>query len=446
MIDSSPAAIPLMSAPASVVAGTPADHGGVPPTSAGEIMPRSPLDKPLAELTERDIAQLTREDARRFLKSKGMRRPSWNKSQAIQQVISLKALLEGTPGCDDCPAGVGIFQKSSPPPAPVFPLQDSSPPSPKDGGGSQPPAKEPSPYRRRDPIPPSFSAGADPRPLPEIRCLFPRATAELPAGQMTIVYDGVVNVYDGLPMDQARAVLELAASAVSFDDVTGPVSPAFRPTSVLPELGPVSVPTVPSLAKTVLVAASGRVAHHAAGGLAEPRGTPPAEPGKTAERLWRVKFAAHRVMGRLPRGLGWKWERVIFSLVFDPEGQRRPLERTETGMEMGVASATSRKGSLQRYMEKRKDRFKAKKLLKGSTSSNMEMMYFSRKLKFPNLNELTTPNDTSFSALFQQPQSPGRCSSGENQVQREKFFIDLNGAGELNFVLVDICTVLFLCM
>ncbi|URE29702.1 leaf development [Musa troglodytarum] len=374
MIDSSPAAIPLMSAPASVVAGTPADHGGVPPTSAGEIMPRSPLDKPLAELTERDIAQLTREDARRFLKSKGMRRPSWNKSQAIQQVISLKALLEGTPGCDDCPAGVGIFQKSSPPPAPVFPLQDSSPPSPKDGGGSQPPAKEPSPYRRRDPIPPSFSAGADPRPLPEIRCLFPRATAELPAGQMTIVYDGVVNVYDGLPMDQARAVLELAASAVSFDDVTGPVSPAFRPTSVLPELGPVSVPTVPSLAKTVLVAASGRVAHHAAGGLAEPRGTPPAEP----------------------------------------------------------ASATSRKGSLQRYMEKRKDRFKAKKLLKGSTSSNMEMMYFSRKLKFPNLNELTTPNDTSFSALFQQPQSPGRCSSGENQVQREKFFIDLNGAGGEN--------------
>ncbi|RWW61318.1 hypothetical protein BHE74_00031630 [Ensete ventricosum] len=101
-----------MSTPASVVAGTPADHGGVPPTSAAEIMPRSPLDKPLAELTQGDIAQLTRDDARRFLKSK-----------AIQQVISLKGLLEGTPGCDNCPAGVGIFQKSSPPPARVFPLQ-----------------------------------------------------------------------------------------------------------------------------------------------------------------------------------------------------------------------------------------------------------------------------------------------------------------------------------
>lgn len=33
----------------------------------------------------------------------GMRRPSWNKSQAIQQVISLKALLE--PSDDDSGAG-----------------------------------------------------------------------------------------------------------------------------------------------------------------------------------------------------------------------------------------------------------------------------------------------------------------------------------------------------
>nr|GEU83916.1 RNA-directed DNA polymerase, eukaryota, reverse transcriptase zinc-binding domain protein [Tanacetum cinerariifolium] len=31
----------------------------------------------------------------------GMRRPSWNKSQAIQQVIMLKALLERVPECDD---------------------------------------------------------------------------------------------------------------------------------------------------------------------------------------------------------------------------------------------------------------------------------------------------------------------------------------------------------
>jgi hypothetical protein len=36
----------------------------------------------------------------------GMRRPSWNKSQAIQQVLSLKALYE--PGDD---SGAGILRK-----------------------------------------------------------------------------------------------------------------------------------------------------------------------------------------------------------------------------------------------------------------------------------------------------------------------------------------------
>ena len=41
----------------------------------------------------------------------GMRRPSWNKSQAIQQVISLKALLEPTD--DDIPATVGVGVSSA---------------------------------------------------------------------------------------------------------------------------------------------------------------------------------------------------------------------------------------------------------------------------------------------------------------------------------------------
>ena len=116
---------------------------------------RSILDKPLNQLTEDDISQLTREDCRKYLKEKGffffnffywfnyyielfiflftfffkcgnfggcelltrvrtgMRRPSWNKSQAIQQVISLKALLE--PSED---SGVGALRKivASPPP------------------------------------------------------------------------------------------------------------------------------------------------------------------------------------------------------------------------------------------------------------------------------------------------------------------------------------------
>lgn len=43
----------------------------------------------------------------------GMRRPSWNKSQAIQQVISLKALLEPS---DDSGAGALRRIVASPPP------------------------------------------------------------------------------------------------------------------------------------------------------------------------------------------------------------------------------------------------------------------------------------------------------------------------------------------
>lgn len=68
----------------------------------GERAPgsRPNLDKPLEELTDEDIVHLTREDCRRYLKEKGMRRPSWNKSQAIQQVLSLKSLFESKPNQD----------------------------------------------------------------------------------------------------------------------------------------------------------------------------------------------------------------------------------------------------------------------------------------------------------------------------------------------------------
>lgn len=40
------------------------------PAAAAAAAP-SPLEKPLKDLTEEDIAQLTREDCRRFLKQKG---------------------------------------------------------------------------------------------------------------------------------------------------------------------------------------------------------------------------------------------------------------------------------------------------------------------------------------------------------------------------------------
>ncbi|URE30921.1 leaf development [Musa troglodytarum] len=90
---------------------------------------------------------------------------------------------------------------------------------------------------------------------------------------------------------------------------------------------------------------------------------------------------------------------------------------------------TSRKASLQRYLEKRKDRFKGKKILGGSTSSDMEMMYISQKLRCLNHSELPNLNETSFPALSQPPQSPARCSSAENQ-SGNKYFIDLNDDSE----------------
>ncbi|GMP90897.1 hypothetical protein CsSME_00041823 [Camellia sinensis var. sinensis] len=60
--------------------------------SLEETVYRSPLDNPLHHLTQDDISPLTRFHFPRYLKAKGMRRPSWNKSQAMQQFISLKKL------------------------------------------------------------------------------------------------------------------------------------------------------------------------------------------------------------------------------------------------------------------------------------------------------------------------------------------------------------------
>ncbi|XP_042468260.1 protein TIFY 4B-like isoform X1 [Zingiber officinale] len=341
-------------------------------SAAEDTVARSPLEKPLAELTEEDIAQLTREDCRRYLKAKGMRRPSWNKSQAIQQVISLKALLEGRPGCNDCPAGGEILRKYVPPRTP--PLLAPSPQdslSPREVGRLLPP---PSPYRRRDPIPtPQQSAGSPTSrtstavvdhadtAFPENRFLSARTTAELPAaGQMTIFYDGLVNVYDGVACDQrrpsasqAKAVLDLAGSTPSFDGFASPgVAPRFP--------GHLSS------------AATGRADHHAADGAVD---------------------------ARAPRET-------------EPDG------------------GTRRNASLKRYLEKRKDRFKGKKVIEGPSYSCTEKMLLSENFRCPNPIDSSDLNMTSLPSTVQHqpPQSPASCA--ENQVRKDKFLIDLNADGD----------------
>ncbi|XVF28773.1 hypothetical protein REPUB_Repub15cG0059800 [Reevesia pubescens] len=177
------------------------------------------LDKPLSQLTEEDISQLTRDDCRKFLKEKGMRRPSWNKSQAIQQVISLKALLESN---DD--SGAGALRKIlvSPQP-PSIPPPNAAARASSNSGDSVKEAvlrEEESPYRRKDPP-------SKPAPVGEVNCrggdtdnknLSPRSPCETNelGGQMTIFYCGKVNVYDGVPLDKARAIMHLAATPIDL--------------------------------------------------------------------------------------------------------------------------------------------------------------------------------------------------------------------------------------
>ncbi|CAN1233007.1 Protein TIFY 4B [Linum perenne] len=132
--------------------------------SSGDTPSRSPLDKPLHLLTEDDISQLTREDCRRFLKEKGMRRPSWNKSQAIQQVISLKTLLEPPPESED---GQPPRRRYIPRPDNTYPVSVRVTDADNPISAS---ADDSAPYRRHDPplnnLPASNSL--PPAPVPAV--------------------------------------------------------------------------------------------------------------------------------------------------------------------------------------------------------------------------------------------------------------------------------------
>ncbi|KAL9410673.1 hypothetical protein AB3S75_044449 [Citrus x aurantiifolia] len=169
---------------------------------------RSILEKPLSQLTEEDITQLTREDCRKFLKEKGMRRPSWNKSQAIQQVISLKALLESSGD-----SGSGVLRRVlvSPP--------ESTPPRVNVTSNSADLVKEPtvsvsgdqnSAYRRK--YPRNCAVDADNKTISNRN----PCEANGSIGQMTIFYCGKVNVYEGVPTDKAQEIMHLAATPIDF--------------------------------------------------------------------------------------------------------------------------------------------------------------------------------------------------------------------------------------
>ncbi|XP_051118646.1 protein TIFY 4B-like isoform X2 [Andrographis paniculata] len=184
-----------------------------PEESAG----KSTLEKPLNELTEDDIAQVTREDCRRYLKEKGMRRPSWNKSQAIQQVIMLKALLETTPDSD---AGSRRRRRITRRSDDNQSGGSSSAHLISDPKGTSQDAED-SLCIDEDPQGPDCTGGFSGRLTAagiESAQIRPTDSANSMAGQMTIFYCGKINVYDDVPANKAQALLHIAASPLELPE------------------------------------------------------------------------------------------------------------------------------------------------------------------------------------------------------------------------------------
>ncbi|KAF5189385.1 Tify 4b [Thalictrum thalictroides] len=332
-----------------------------------ETISRSPLDKPLFQLTDEDISQLTREDCRRFLREKGMRRPSWNKSQAIEQVICLKTLLEPITESDTNAAG--FRQKSL-----VSRLENYTqvPSNEKRKAANvkiSAPANETASINSGNPadIHGDVSCGAHVS-VPDNNTIASRnmnPTNGL-VGQMTIFYCGKVNVYDGMPTEKAHAIMQLAGSHINVPEDSSPAGTAV----------------IQSFA-CKLQAAS--IRH----GLAFPSAASPLLHNVVAETSQHCR------------------EEVTVSREVEPEG---PM---------------SRKASVQRYLEKRKDRVRFKNKRKIESSSSLEM-FLNHQLGDQYLNEQSSQSRACSPSQPRPPHTPTRCSSVENQVKNVVFSIDLN--------------------
>ncbi|CAI9785688.1 unnamed protein product [Fraxinus pennsylvanica] len=266
-------------------------------------IPKSPLDKPLQQLTEDDISQITREDCRRYLKEKGMRRPSWNKSQAIQQVIMLKRLLETTTSDTEAEPLKKLYRPNN--------EYDDNPQRVSEGTFES--AEEKLPFLSKDLGKPDSSGDLSGSLVAANNESAPPRTVgstNIPAGQMIIFYCGKVNVYDDVPADKVHAIMHFAASPLQF-----PQEPPFD----------ITVPVQPSPCHSQSV--SGNVCADSATVL-----SPTLQTAKMSDN----------------------------SLLHGEESNMLHEDYPAEG-------PSTRKASVQRYLEKRKDRFKSKRKI-GMTS------------------------------------------------------------------------------
>ncbi|KAE8701441.1 TIFY domain/Divergent CCT motif family protein, putative isoform 2 [Hibiscus syriacus] len=248
-----------------------------------------------------------------------MRRPSWNKSQAIQQVISLKNLLEMNSDSDGADARKKLYI-----PCPEYPprvVSDSTvlPNEMTPHNGILAPANEPIPYPRSNPSKSEFSGDSSGRNIAAGNdSVSPRtagAAAKEPGGQMTIFYCGKVYVYDDIPGCKAEAILQLAASPVLF------------PHEI----------------------------------LADQRTTPWSIPCHS--QAASVKTSPCSPMVILP-------PQQTVNLA---ENCQFPREECNASLENNLEGPTSRKALVQRYLEKKKDRFKNKRKLATSSSPTFDI-------------------------------------------------------------------------
>ncbi|KAL6194923.1 hypothetical protein ACLB2K_035998 [Fragaria x ananassa] len=317
---------------------------------------RTILEKPLNQLTEDDISQLTREDCRNYLKEKGMRRPSWNKSQAIQQVISLKALLEPN---DESSAGV-LRKIVGPPhggpphgaaPRAASNSTDSAKEASADVQGSKS-AEEPVPQQKKE----SQKPVRQDRPAePAVKVVTPsknQCTTDASVRQMTIFYCGKVNVYDGVPPDKARTIMHFAArpNHLPLDNQYSGTAAARSLRCQFQNAGDKDGPFPPN-ATIPLAMQPDRIADY-------------------TQLYW-------------DKGNNTR----------DPEGQ------------------ASRKVSLQRYREKRKDRERVKIKKNMGPTSTLEV-YLNQQLRRHPSN-----GDSSRSSTGSPPQQPGLLQVADNQIR-----------------------------